>query len=95
MHEDVPTTDVKEAKIFWCKIWGKKEHDKMAEWINKMKKELKGRGESSEADLHLKLLRTILKCIKLENSGPWWHTPILVQKFMSVHDRLALELSRC
>ena len=47
----------KEAKQFWSKIWGQKEHNRKANWINNMKKELQGIEEIPEAENYLKLLR--------------------------------------
>ena len=48
--------DAKEIKQFWSKIWEQKEHNKKAEWINNMKKELQGAEEGPKPDIYLESL---------------------------------------
>ena len=50
-------------------IWEEKEHNRNAEWINKMKNELKGIEEGPKVDIHLDSLRITLKKIA------YWKTP--------------------
>ena len=45
-----------------------------------MAKELKGLEEGPKAKIHIDLLRTTQKNIKLENVRPWWHTWVLLKK---------------
>ena len=59
--------DAKEAKQFWGKIWGRKEYNRKAEWMNNMKKELQGLEESPEMIIHLESLRATLKIYRIRN----------------------------
>ena len=43
--------DAKETKQFGSKIWEHKEYNRMAEWINNMKKKLQGLEEDLEANI--------------------------------------------
>ena len=45
-----------------------------------MTKELEGLQEGPKAEIHIDLLKTTLKNIKLENARPWWNTRILLQE---------------
>ena len=63
--------DARETEQFWCKIWRPREHNKKAEWISNVTKELEGLEEGPEAEIHIDLLRITLKNIKLENPWPW------------------------
>ena len=56
-------------KQFLSKIWEQKEHNRNTKWINNMKKEWQGLEEGPEADIHMDLLRGILK--KVQN----WKIP--------------------
>ena len=49
--------DAKEAKL----CWEQKEHNRKAEWINNIDKELQRLKKGSEAIIHLELLRATLK----------------------------------
>ena len=66
--------DAKEAELFWKEIWQPKEHNRKAEWLNNMSKELQGLEEGSKMEIYVDLLKTTLKNIKLENARPWWTT---------------------
>ena len=46
----------------------KQENKEKAEWINNMKKELEELKEGSKAEIHIDLLKTTQKIIKLENA---------------------------
>ena len=61
-------------------------HNEKAEWINNMTKELEGLEEGPKAEIHIDLLKTTLKNIKLENARPWWNTTFLVQE-IHLHSR--------
>ena len=61
----------KEAKQFWSKIWEQKEHNKMDNRINNMKKQSQEYEEVPVAEIHLGSPRiTQKKNTKLENTGP-------------------------
>ena len=47
---------------------GNQKHNKKAEWINNMTRELQGLGEGSKAEILIDLLKMTLKNIKLENA---------------------------
>ena len=66
--------DAREIEQFWTKIWQPREHNKKAEWISNIKKELEGLEEDPKAEIHIDLLKTRLKNIKLENTWLWWNT---------------------
>ena len=69
--------------------YGNKENNEEVEWIINMKKELVKLEEDPKAEIHIDLLKTTLKSIKLENAKSWWNT------FTAIHDWLALEMSWC
>ena len=48
--------------------------------------DLEGLEEGPKAEIHLDLLKTTLKNIKLENARPWWNTWFLVQE-IHLHSR--------
>ena len=50
------------------------------EWISNMTKDLERLEEGSKAEIHIDLLKSTRKNIKLENASPWWNTWILVQE---------------
>ena len=95
--ENIPTNRYKRNRtILDKKIWQPKEHNENAEWINNIIRELDGLDEGPEMETHVDLLRTTLKRIS------HWKAPGHVgihgfwfKKFTSIHDRLALEMSRC
>ena len=62
--------DAKETQRFWTKIWQPKKHNEKAEWINNMTIELEGLEGGPKAEIHIDLLNTTLKNIKLENARP-------------------------
>ena len=62
--------DAKETKRFWTEIWQPKKHNKKAEWINNITRELDRLKECPKAKMHIDLLKTTLKNIKLENARP-------------------------
>ena len=47
-----------------------KKHNEKAEWINDMTRELEGLEEGPRAKIHIDLLKTTLKKVKLENARP-------------------------
>ena len=51
-----------------------------------MTKELAGIEEGPKAEIHIDLLKTTLKNIKLENAWPWWNTWFLFQE-IPLHSR--------
>ena len=73
-----------------------KKHSENAEWINNITRELEGLEEGPITEIHIDLLKTILK--RISN----WRTPghdgihgFWFKKFNSIHGRLALEMNRC
>ena len=50
----------REAKLFWSKIWERRDHNRTAEWINNMEKYLQGREEGPKAKIHVDSLRAKL-----------------------------------
>ena len=84
------------AKEIWTEIWQPKKHNKKAEWINNMTRELKGLEEDPKVEIHIDLLKTTLK--NISNWKTQGHDGIhgfWFKKFTSIHDRLALEMNRC
>ena len=72
-----------------------KKHKERAELLNNITSELEGLEEGPKAEIHIDLLKTISKRI------PNWKTPgydgfhgFWFRKFISIHDRLELEMSR-
>ena len=67
-------------------------HGEKAEWINNMTRKLKGLEDGPNAEIHIDLLKTTLKNIKVKKlahdviHGFWF------KKFTSIHVRLALEI---
>ena len=53
--------DDKNAKQFWNKIWERREHNRRAEWISNMGKELEGLKGGPKAKIQFNSLRTTLK----------------------------------
>ena len=77
-------------------MWQLKKHNEKVEWINNITRELEGLEEGSKAEIHIELLKKILK--KISN----WKTPghdgihgFWFKKFAPIPDRLALEMNRC
>ena len=60
----------KETKQFWSKICKRREHNRKAEWISNMEKELEGPKEGPKVKIHLDSLRATHthKSTKLENA---------------------------
>ena len=79
-HENMPTTGCKRNRPILDDNMTTKRHNDKAERINNITKELDGLDEDTKTEIHIYLLKTTLKNIKLEN----W-------KFTSIHDRLTLE----
>ena len=65
-------SDTRETEQFRSKIWKPRGQQK-AEWNINMAKKLEGLEESPKAEIHIDLLRTMLKNIKLENARSWWN----------------------
>ena len=59
----------KEPSDFGLK-YGNQKHNEKAERINNMTRELGGLEEGPKAEMHIDLLKTTLKNIKLENTRP-------------------------
>ena len=86
----------REAEQFWSKIWRPKEHNKVAEWISNMAKDLKGLKEGPKAEIHIYLLRTTLKKYQIGKR-------LAMMEYMDSDSRnslpfmtdLALEMNRC
>ena len=72
-----------------------KNHNKKAQWINNIIKELEGLEEGSKAEIHIDLLKTSLKKSNWKTAGHDGIHGFLFKKFTSIHDRLALEMNRC
>ena len=53
-------TDARETEQFWTEIWQPREHNKKAEWISNMTKDL-GLEEGPKTEIHIDLLRTLQK----------------------------------
>ena len=88
--------DIKETERFSTKIWQPKKHNKNAEWINNITRELEGLEEGPKMEIHIDLLKTTLK--RISNWKAPGHDGIhgfSFKKFISIHDRLALEMNRC
>ena len=51
---------IQNYKTIWNQVWEHKEHNRNAEWINNMKKELQGLEEGPKADMYLYLLKAKL-----------------------------------
>ena len=88
--------DEKEAKECFSKIWELKEPNRKAEWTHNKKKELRGFEKGSEVNIHLELMRAILK--KVPNWKMSDHDGIYgiwFGEFTSIHCRLGLQLKRC
>ena len=92
MGEAIQTTDAREAKRFWSKIWERKDHNKQAEWINNMWM----LEEGPHMNEHPDTLKATFK--KISN----WKTPgvddihgFWFKKFTSVHERIATEIDKC
>ena len=78
---------MQEKQQFCCKIWQSREHNKKAELINNIAKELKGLEEGSKVKMHINLLRKRLK--KISN----WKAPgydgihgFWFKEFTIIHD---------
>ena len=88
--------DIKETERFWTKIWQPKKHYENAELINNITTELDGLEEDPEMEIHIDLLKTILK--RISNWKAPGHDGIhgfWFKKFTSIHGRLALKMNRC
>ena len=88
--------DIKETERFWTKIWQPKKHNKNAEWINNITREIEGLEEGPKMEIHIDLLKTTLK--RISNWKAPGHDGIYgfwLKKFTSIHGRLALEMNRC
>ena len=55
--------DARENERFWTKIWQPKKHNKKAERINDMKRELEGLEEGPKVKIHIESLKKTLKKI--------------------------------
>ena len=62
--------DAKETERFSTKIWQPKKYNQKTEWTNNMTRELEGLKKGRKAEIHINLLKTTLKNIKLENARP-------------------------
>ena len=85
---------IQEKPNIFGKKWQPWEYKK-AEWISNLAKESDALEKGPKAEIHIDLLRTILK--KISN----WKTPghdgihgFCFKKFTSIHERLALEMNR-
>ena len=88
--------DIKETERFWNKIWPPKKHEKNAEWINNITRELEGLEEGPKMEIYVDLRKTTLKRI------PNWKAPghdrihgFWFMKFTSIHGGQPLEMNRC
>ena len=63
----------------------RKTHNEKAEWINNMTTGLEGLEESPRVEVHINLLNTTLKNIKLENTRLLWSKWFLV---LEIHNDL-------
>ena len=88
--------DIKETERFWTKIWQPKKHNENSEWINNITREIEGLEKGPKIEIHVDLLRSILK--RISN----WKVPghdgihgFWFKKFTSIPDWLALEMNKC
>ena len=95
MHQHIPTTGWK-GNNFLRKIWQRREHMRKAKEINNMGKELEGLEEGTKVKIYLDSYGETLKEV------PNWKIPghdgvygYWFEKFISIHDRLAIEMNRC
>ena len=83
-HKNIPTTRCKRNRKILDEYISTKKHNEKAEWINDMTRELEHGGP--KAKIHIDLLKTLKKNIKLENAKSWWNTWFLVQE-IHLHSR--------
>ena len=90
-------SDARETEEFWIKIWQPREHNKKAEQISNMTKELEELEEGSKVEIHIDLRKTTLKNIKLENAKAMMEYMDSDSRNLLpfTYDRLALEMNRC
>ena len=76
--------------------YSNQKHNKNAEWINTITRELEGPEEGPKTEIHIDLLKTTLKGISR------WKTPghdgihgFWFKKFTSIYGRLALQMNSC
>ena len=72
-----------------------KKHNEKSEWMNNMTRKLEGLEEGPKAEIHTDLLKTTLK--KTSNWKTSGHDGIHAfwfKKFISIHNRLALEMNK-
>ena len=62
--------DDQETKEFWSKIGEQREHNRKANWISNLEKELEGLEEESKVKIHHHSFSYIQKSTKLENARP-------------------------
>ena len=53
--------DAKQTQRSWTKIWQPKKHNKKAEWINNMTRELEVLKEGPKVEIHIDVLKTTFK----------------------------------
>ena len=98
LHKDKSVTGSKSDKtILEAKItkhcWRKIQRNRNAEWINDMNKECEELKEGPEANIYLESVRATLKKINWKTLG---HDLIHgFKELMSIHIRLAQQLSKC
>ena len=88
--------DVQETEQFWTKIWQPNKNNENAEWRNNITRELEGLEDDPKTEICIELLKTTLK--RISNWKATGHDEIhgfWFKKFISIHDRLALEMNRC
>ena len=79
----------------WSKKWQPREHNKKAEWISNLGKELDGLKEGLKAKAHIDLPRTTQKKSNWKTPGHDGIDGFWFKKFTSTHDRLALKRNGC
>ena len=72
-----------------------KKHNKKAEWINNMTREIEGLKEGPKTEIHIGLLKMTLKNINWKTPGHDGIHSFWFKKFTSIHDKVALEMNRC
>ena len=87
--------DARETERFGTKIWKQRKHIEKSEWINNKRRELERLKEGPKVEIHIDLLKTTLKKSNWKTPGHDGIHGFRFKKFTSIHDRLALKISRC
>ena len=87
--------DARETEQFWTKIWQPREHNEKAEWINNITKELeRGQRWPKSGNKHRFTQNNTKKISNWKTPGHDGIHGFRFKKFISIHDRLAIEMNR-